>query len=358
MKCDACGAPVENGVCTYCGKEFHEEPVRKESEEQKTVPEKAKPQKVVVNVINQAAPATKEVAKKKTFWRTLGIVLLWIYFFPIMLSIYIWKKTNLTKQQKLIMIGAIWALIIIIGGIGSCMGDDESSSSASTVQSVTETHLYDSAEVKDLKSGDGSNVIGTVSVAHANKADVTDEALQEWYSNLVAKEDHNYCVIVYDDEPSKGVYATKSQVQKDIELVPDRDVYQVGSDRGSSFYSIDDSGQLKFYYSEPTEEEAQKIISQIDSFITADFKGEGYVIEVGGDKNKLDVNITLVNPSMNESTYSSATAYLAQRIKNDNLPVGYLNVAYQTDKFNVVALGSVDDVTAYTGPENVSVKSI
>ena len=22
MKCDACGAPVENGVCTYCGKKF------------------------------------------------------------------------------------------------------------------------------------------------------------------------------------------------------------------------------------------------------------------------------------------------------------------------------------------------
>lgn len=22
MKCDACGAPVENGKCTYCGKEF------------------------------------------------------------------------------------------------------------------------------------------------------------------------------------------------------------------------------------------------------------------------------------------------------------------------------------------------
>ena len=22
MKCDSCGAPVENGKCTYCGKEF------------------------------------------------------------------------------------------------------------------------------------------------------------------------------------------------------------------------------------------------------------------------------------------------------------------------------------------------
>lgn len=22
MKCDSCGAPVENGTCTYCGKEF------------------------------------------------------------------------------------------------------------------------------------------------------------------------------------------------------------------------------------------------------------------------------------------------------------------------------------------------
>ena len=356
MKCDACGAPVENGVCTYCGKEFHEEPVKKGPEVKKTAPEKAKPQKVVVNVINQAPPVTKEVPKKKSFWRTLGIVLLWIYFFPIMLSYYIWKKGNMPKNQKLMLIGAIWALLLVIGGIGSCMSNDEETTSVSSVtQLAAETHFYDSAEIKDLRSGDGSNVIGTVSVVHANKADVTDEALQEWYSNLVAKENHNFCVIVYDDVPSKGVYATKSQVQKDVELVPDKDVYQVGSDRGSTFYSVDDNGQLNLYYSEPTEEDAQKIISQIDSFITPDFKGEGYVVEVGGDKNKLDANITLVNPSMNEDTYRNATAYLAGKVKENNLPIGYLNIVYQTDKYNVAALGSVDDATNYTGPDSVSV---
>lgn len=352
MKCDSCGAPVENGVCTYCGKVFPEKPV--EDVKPKTV-EKQQPQKVIVNVVNQAAPvATNKKKNTSGIWKKIGIVLLWIFFLPIMASIYIWKKTNLSKQQKLIAIGALWGVLLIIGGVGSCMGDDSATESVAP----TPVAVYETAENKELKSGDGSNVIGSVSVAHANKADVTDEAIQEWYTNVVAKEDHNYCVIVYDDEPSKGVYATKNQVQKDIELIPDNDVYQIGSDRGSSFYSVDDNGQLKLYYSEPTEEEAQQIISQIDSFITSDFKGEGYVVEVGGDKNKLDANITLVNPSINESTYVAATAYLAQRIKDANLPVGYLNIAYQTDKLTPVALGSVDDVTTYSGPENVSVNSI
>ena len=31
MKCDACGAPVENGKCTYCGKVFENNKSEKDS---------------------------------------------------------------------------------------------------------------------------------------------------------------------------------------------------------------------------------------------------------------------------------------------------------------------------------------
>lgn len=348
MKCDACGAPVENGVCTYCGKEFPEESVKVVEKEEAP----KQPQKVIVNVVHQADPVVvQEVKKKNSFWKTCGIILLWICFLPIMLSIYVWKSDKFSKKTKYILLAVIWLATIILGAAGNKM---DTSTSTTDLENVP---IYNNASIEDLKNGTGTETIGQVSIIHANKADITDDVLNDWFSNHVSKNDYNYCVIVYDDvTPTQGVYATKNQVQKDIELIPDNNVYSVGSDSGSTFYSVGNDGKLTPYYTEPTEEEANQIISQIDGFISSDFKGEGYSVEVGGDKNKLDANITLVKSSMDENTYKNATAYLAKKVKESGLPIGYLNVAYQTDQFTVVALGSVDDATAYTGPENVNVK--
>lgn len=354
MKCDACGAPVENGVCTYCGKEFHEESVK--VEEKAEAPKE--PQKVIVNVVHKAEPVVvQEVKKKNSFWKTCGIVLLWICFLPIMLSIYVWKSDKFTKKTKYILLAAIWLITLILGAAGGKMDTSSTTDTSSTMpSSLTTTHIYKEAVIEDLMSGTGTQKIGEVSIIHAKKADITDDVLNDWYKNYVSQHEYNFNLIVYDDvEPTQGVYATKSQVQKDVGLEQDRNVYQLGSDRGSTFYTVDDNGNLKIFYSEPTEEEANKIISQIDSFISADFKGEGYSVDVGGDKNKLDASITLVKSSMDENTYKNATAYLAKKMKESDLPIGYLNVAYQTDRYTVVALGSVDDATAYTGPENVNV---
>lgn len=354
MKCDACGAPVENGVCTYCGKEFPQSDAKKDvnKEEEKKENKQRQPQKVVVNVVNQTPLVVEKNAEKSGFWRKAGLVLLWIYFFPIMLSYYFWKKSSLPKQQKIITLVAVWAVLLLIGGIASCVSDDE----IEETTTVATSSISETAETKDLKSGDGSNVIGKVSVAHAKKEDVTDEALSEWYKTIVSDGDYNFCLIVYDDvNPTQGVYAIKSLVQKDVELIPDNDVYQLGSDRGSTVYMVKDDKSLEVYYMEPTEEEANEIISKIDSFVSSSFKGEGYAIDVGGDKNKLDAEITLVNGNLDNNTYQSATDYMARKIKESNLPIGYMNIAFQSDKFTIKALGSVDDVTTYTGPSDVSI---
>lgn len=351
MKCDACGAPVENGVCTYCGKEFHEKPENKEPEEQKTVPEKEKPQKVVVNVINQAVPVAKEVAKKNSFWRTCGLVLLWIAFFPIMLSLYIWKSDKFSKKTKYILLALIWVITIILGFTAN------NSDSDTTTTTVSDSKpIYESAEIKDMMNGPGTQKIGEVSVIFANKEDITDEVLADWYFNYVAKNDYSFnCIIYNDTSPIQGVYGNKSQVQKDVTFEKDKDIYMLSSDRGSTFYMIKDNQTLEPYYTEPTTEEANQIITEIDGFITGDFKGNGYQVDVGGDKNKLDLEITLVNDSMDENTYQGATAYLAEKIKGSNLPIGYMNISYQTDEYSLKALGSVDDVSAYAGPSDVKV---
>lgn len=72
MKCDACGAPVENGRCTYCGKEFPEvvpsengdsSTGKSRKKEEKT----AEPQKIVIenNYYYSDAPEGKQGGGKQ-----------------------------------------------------------------------------------------------------------------------------------------------------------------------------------------------------------------------------------------------------------------------------------------------------
>lgn len=55
MKCDACGAPVENGKCTYCGKTFDDnQPKEIKIEATNAVNEKAKSYSDVMHMSKKA----------------------------------------------------------------------------------------------------------------------------------------------------------------------------------------------------------------------------------------------------------------------------------------------------------------
>lgn len=72
MKCDACGAPVENGRCTYCGKEFPEvvssgNEASSSGKSRKKEEKTAEPQKIVIenNYYYSDAPDGKQSRGKQ-----------------------------------------------------------------------------------------------------------------------------------------------------------------------------------------------------------------------------------------------------------------------------------------------------
>lgn len=102
MKCDACGAPVENGKCTYCGKVFTQQP---------TYQQPPTPQYGPVHTNNYAPAqppytpprpqANPNPPKPKTnFWARTGTVIFMLLFFtPIGIGLmWGYKKFNLVAR--------------------------------------------------------------------------------------------------------------------------------------------------------------------------------------------------------------------------------------------------------------------
>lgn len=54
-----------------------------------------------------------EKPKKRSGWATFGLILLWIYFLPIMASIKVWKSEKLPKWAKIVAVSIILILSVI-----------------------------------------------------------------------------------------------------------------------------------------------------------------------------------------------------------------------------------------------------
>ena len=52
--------------------------------------------------------------KKRSGWATFGLVLLWIYFLPIMGTIAIWKSKNIPTVFKWVITLVIWGITLLI----------------------------------------------------------------------------------------------------------------------------------------------------------------------------------------------------------------------------------------------------
>ena len=99
MKCDSCGAPVENGKCTYCGKEFGNSGSEKQFNE--TVRGND-----TVNVFTQP---------KIPFWKTTWFVVLTCLFMPYIGVFLLWiAKKPLNKTVR-----AVLTVVLIFYSIGT-----------------------------------------------------------------------------------------------------------------------------------------------------------------------------------------------------------------------------------------------
>lgn len=82
-------------------------------------------------------------------------------------------------------------------------------------------HIYRQAKEKDVYNGNHTDVLGKSSELVVDSEKVTDEELNTWYWDYVAKHDHMYDMIIYEDDPTKGVHAFSGSVQVNVELTQD-----------------------------------------------------------------------------------------------------------------------------------------
>ena len=139
-------------------------------------------------------------------------------------------------------------------GSESSSEEEEEVESAGAVSTISpdqfEFHLYDWARVKPVMNGIRTEKIGEYSVIEADSSDCTEEALADWYYNYVAKNDFNYCLVVYTDKDEKlGCYATDIFVQKDVEIEQDEygDYYLGDSDSATTYGPSEDGKTLTVY---------------------------------------------------------------------------------------------------------------
>ena len=214
----------------------------------------------------------------------------------------------------------------------------------------SEGTIYENAEILDLMTGDGSKVNGSMSLVKASQADCTEEALADWYFNYVEKHSEcNYHIIVYSDNPEKGCYANGfGFIQKDISLIQEADgTYYTGDDAGVTYYEV--NSDTKTITARGTMVDAsviEDVKTKVDSVIPKEYKdSKSYAIDIAGEEGNLDCNITIVSSSFENADCQKIAVDLATKVKELNLGIGYFNVVFQTDDYNVIAISAIDDLS-------------
>lgn len=376
MKCPNCGAEIGNNqICEFCGSQITL--AMKKAQEQlnkKGCPIcgssnisfnrenhgeiQGKNQKhVVVRTVGicrdcghtwyPSGYASTVPKKNNTIWWVLG----WLFFFPAPVMVLIWRKKNTWDVKiKAAVTAAFFLLLLLFNSFSDNTTPASQNDLQTSVKSVTESHLYDNAEVIDLISGTGNNKIGTITVSHANQADCTEKALSDWYANHVkTHEDSNFHIIVYDDIPNKGVYSNGlGFIQKDISLIKEANgSYTTGDDAGSTYYTVNEDYSLSARLTMVDESVLEPIKKQIDAIIPSNYKdGNLYSVDVAGTENNLDCNITLVSKDFANADLTKIAVDLGTQIKEFDLGIKYFNIAFQIDDSTLLAVSSIDDLSS------------
>lgn len=126
-KCDRCGTKFDSSFCPNCGIKGGADPQPEHSRDavEKTVVEHHV-------IIDQRQPEPQK--KKHTFW----IVVLWIFFLPVMAILAIWKAKKIPKLWKIILTVAI-AFITLLYGIGTTRNAEDAAQTVAPLATVVPT---------------------------------------------------------------------------------------------------------------------------------------------------------------------------------------------------------------------------
>ncbi len=161
MKCDSCGAPVENGICTYCGKQFAQP--QGGAQTPPVQPNVGSYYRQSANFgqggyvprqpVQQAPPK-----KKQSFWSKTGTVIFMLIFFPLIGVCLMWgyKKFNMAARI------AISAVIVFVH-IGIFAGGSSASSEAGNAVSAESSSV--SAQEQERAQGQIGDYVCTVESA-------------------------------------------------------------------------------------------------------------------------------------------------------------------------------------------------
>jgi len=292
----------------------------------------------------------------------------------VLLVIRVIKK----KPKKLPLIALVVCLVLFIVGAATSPNGDSDTPKTSEASETTDNSsqddntkeeaskgeekenraVYTDAEIVDLMNGLGTSKVGTMSVSKADQSDCTEEAIADWFFNYVKKNsDCNYHVIVYNDNPEKGVYTIGGQfgmIQKDISLTKNGDgTYAVGDDAGSTIYLVnEDNKTITLYKVMADESVVQNVREKIDAIIPEKYKaGKMYSVDVAGEEGNLDCNLTLINSDFSTTDCQGIAVEIADKIKEMDLGVGYFCIAFQTDDYNLNALSSIDSLSSQDASE-------
>lgn len=195
QKCPDCGEEYFSAACPKCGYS----PARKAGERS-------------ANASNQPTIIVNQPAKKKT---SFGIILLWIFFLPIMATIAVWKSQKLKKLWKIIITAAIWLFVLIcsITNNGSTSATDDKSSLATSTAATAEATAEPTIEpTQKTSAATESEWTGSEAVIEYLDAAVRDYN-PDFYEIRLDNEQRAYVVDVrLDDVTMIGVEAASGDL--------------------------------------------------------------------------------------------------------------------------------------------------
>ena len=231
-----------------------------------------------------------------------------------------------------------WVIIVIIifaviGSSGSDDEEDSESADASAEETTEESHIYDDAEIIDVMSGDGSNVIGQYSLIRADSSDITLDVLEDWYFNHIAVNDYNWYVILYSDmSNNSGIYGNTGYIEIGVIFEEDEyGVYTQADSSGATAYCYPtDDGTLEMYYYDDedtdTSTEAEQNVSESSSGIVAILEQLGTFDEstvTGSGDDVVEMPVTGI-PVIIDITYSGSSNFVIYTVDSEGENVDLL----------------------------------